>query len=145
MREDKAGEQVGLATLTEQADGVRIEITGTGLPAGPKGLHIHAVATCDPPDLVSAAAHFNPTGRKHGGLNPDGAHAGGLPNLVVTPARAAGFDATAKVVTLKPGVPGSLFGKGGTSLVLHVQVDDEKTDPTGNSGGRIACGVITRS
>lgn len=142
---DKAGRQVGLANLTEGVDGVRIELTGVGLPPGPKGLHIHAVAKCDPPDFVSAGAHFNPVGKKHGRLNPEGAHAGDLPNLVVTPEGTAGLDVTAKAVTLRPGGPGSLFGEGGTSLVVHAQADDEKTDPTGNSGGRIACGVITRS
>lgn len=141
---DKAGQQAGLATLTEEADGVRIEITGVGLPPGPKGVHIHAAGKCEPPDFVSAGAHFNPTGKKHGRLNPDGAHAGDLPNLVVTSVGAAGLDATTKAVTLKAGVPGSLFGPGGASLVIHAQADDEKTDPTGNSGGRIACGVITR-
>jgi superoxide dismutase, Cu-Zn family len=142
---DKAGQQAGVATLTETADGVRIEITGTGLPPGPKGLHIHALARCDPPDFVSAGAHFNPAGKKHGRLNPDGAHAGDLPNLVVTPLGSAGLDATARAVTLKSEVPGSLFGEGGTSLVVHAAPDDEKTDPTGNSGARIACGVITRN
>jgi Cu-Zn family superoxide dismutase len=141
---DKTGQQVGLATLTEEADGVRIEITGVGLPPGPKGLHIHTVASCEPPDFVSAGAHFNPTGKKHGRLNPDGAHTGDLPNLVVTSLGAAGLDATTKAVTLKTGGPGSLFGEGGTSLIIHAQPDDEKTDPTGNSGARIACGVITR-
>lgn len=142
---DNTGQQVGLATLTDGVDGVRIEITGMGLPPGPKGLHIHAVAKCDPPDFVSASAHFNPAGKKHGQLNPDGAHAGDLPNLVVTSTGAAGLDATTKAVTLKAGVPGSLFGVSGASIVIHAQPDDEKTDPTGNSGARIACGVITRS
>jgi Cu-Zn family superoxide dismutase len=145
LLKDKAGQQVGVATLTEGTDGVRVEITGTGLPPGPRGLHIHAVAKCDPPDFVSAGAHFNPGGKKHGRLNPDGAHAGDLPNLVVTSLGSAGLDATAKAVTLKSGVPASLFGEGGTSLVIHAAPDDEKTDPTGNSGARIACGVITRS
>jgi Cu-Zn family superoxide dismutase len=142
---DKAGQQVGLATLTEEADGVRIEVAGAGLPPGPKGIHIHAAGKCEPPDFISTGAHFNPAGKKHGRLNPEGAHAGDLPNLVVTPLGAAGLDATTKAVTLKSGVPGSLFGPGGTSLVIHAQADDEKTDPTGNTGGRIACGVITRS
>jgi Cu-Zn family superoxide dismutase len=141
---DKAGQQVGLATFTEEADGVRIEVTGVGLPPGPKGIHIHAVGKCEPPDFLSAGAHLNPAGKKHGRLNPEGAHAGDLPNLAVTPLGAAGLDVTTRAVTLKPGVPGSLFGAGGTSLVVHAQPDDEKTDPTGDSGGRIACGVITR-
>lgn len=110
--------------MTDQAEGVRIGISGTGLPQGPKGLHIYAVATCDPPDFVSAGAQFNPTGKRHGRVNPGGPHAGDLPNVVV---------------------PGLLFGERGTSLVVHAQADDEKTDPTGKNGGWIACGVITRS
>ena len=142
---DKAGQQVGLATLTEASDGLRIEVTGIGLPPGPKGIHIHAVGKCDPPDFVSAGGHFNPAGKKHGRLSPDGAHAGDLPNLMVTPVGAAGLDVTTKAATLKEGVLASLFGAGGRSLVIHAMPDDEKTDPTGNSGARIACGVITRS
>ena len=142
---DKAGQRVGQATLTETSDGLRIEVAGIGLPPGPKGIHIHAVGTCEPPDFVSAGAHFNPAGKKHGRLNPDGAHAGDLPNLMVTSAGAAGLDVTTKAATLKDGTSASLFGPGGTSLVIHAQPDDEQTDPTGNSGGRIACGVITRN
>lgn len=142
---DKAGQQVGLATFTEGPDGLRMEVTGVGLSPGAKGVHIHAVGKCEPPDFVSAGAHFNPTGKKHGRLSPDGAHAGDMPNLTVTPVGAAGLDVTTKAVTLKGGVPTSLFGAGGTSLVIHALPDDEKTDPTGNSGGRIACGVITRN
>ena len=142
---DKSGQQVGTATLTEGTDGVRIRVTASHLPPGPKAVHVHAVGTCDPPDFVSAGAHFNPTGRKHGRLNPDGSHAGDLPNLVIGAARSGSLDATTQAVTLKSGAAGSLFGAGGTSLVIHAQQDDEKTDPAGNSGARIACGVITRS
>jgi Cu-Zn family superoxide dismutase len=142
---DKMGQQVGLATLTEGPSGVRIEVAGVGLPPGPKGIHIHAVGKCEPPEFTSAGAHFNPGGRKHGRLNPDGSHAGDLPNLLVTPIGAVGLDVTTKAVTLRAEGAGSLFGPAGTSLVIHAQPDDERTDPTGNSGGRIACGVITRS
>jgi Cu-Zn family superoxide dismutase len=142
---DKTGQEVGLATLTEQVDGVQIEISAKGLSPGAKGLHIHGVGKCDPPDFASAGAHMNPTGKKHGRLNPEGSHAGDLPNLVVSADGTASIDAITKAATLRPGVPGSLFGEGGTSLVIHAQADDEKTDPTGNSGARIARGVITRS
>ena len=105
---DKSGQQVGTATLTEGADGVRIQVTASHLPPGPKGVHVHAVGTCDPPDFVSAGAHFNPTGRKHGRLNPDGSHAGDLPNLVIGAAVGGSLEAMTPAVTLKSGAAGSL-------------------------------------
>jgi superoxide dismutase, Cu-Zn family len=140
---DKDGKQVGVATLIQQQDGVRIAITGYRLPPGVHGLHIHAVGQCQPPEFTSAGGHFNPTGKKHGTQNPDGAHAGDLPNLDVQANGEGGIDIVSKAVTLGPG-PTSLFGDNGTSVVIHAAADDMKTDPTGNSGGRIACGVVTR-
>lgn len=139
---DKDDKEVGRATLIQTAEGVRIAVTGYRLPPGPKGLHIHAAGVCQPPEFTSAGAHFNPTGKKHGRLNPEGPHAGDLPNLVVSAAGEGGIDITTQAVTLKKGVPNSLFGDKGTSIVIHAQPDDERTDPTGNSGARIACGVI---
>src|SRR5262245_60048568 len=114
------------------------------LPPGPKGLHVHAVGRCDAPDFISAGAHFNPAGRKHGRLNPDGSHAGDLPNLVIGATGSGSLDAITQTVTIKSGVAGSLFGEGGTSPVLQVQADDEKPDRHGNRSPRIACRVITR-
>lgn len=140
---DKDGKQVGVATLIQQPDGVRIAITGYRLPPGVHGLHIHAVGQCQPPEFTTAGAHFNPMGKKHGTQNPEGAHAGDLPNLNVAANGEGGVDIVSKAVTLGPG-PTSLFGDNGTSVVIHAGPDDMKTDPTGNSGGRIACGVITR-
>ena len=140
---DKDGKQVGVATLIQQPDGVRIAITGYRLPPGVHGLHIHAVGQCQPPEFTTAGAHFNPMGKKHGTQNPEGAHAGDLPNLDVAANGEGGVDIVSKAVTLGPG-PTSLFGDNGTSIVIHTGPDDLKTDPTGNSGGRIACGVITR-
>ncbi len=142
--EDRNGLQVAAATFTESSAGVRIRLTASGLRPGAKGIHIHAVGKCDPPEFTSAGGHFNPIGKKHGLQNPEGAHAGDLPNLIVSDAGSASFDVTTKAVTLQSGPPTSLFGPDGTSLVIHAQPDDEKTDPTGNSGARIACGVITR-
>jgi Cu-Zn family superoxide dismutase len=141
---DKDGKEVGRATLIETGEGVRIAVTGYRLPAGSHGLHIHAVGICQPPEFTSAGGHFNPTNRKHGRLNPEGPHAGDLPNLVVAASGEGGIDITTKAVTLEAGRPNSLFKEGGTSLIVHAAADDEKTDPTGNSGGRIACGVIGR-
>lgn len=140
---DKDGKQIGVATLIQQPDGVRIAITGYRLPPGVHGLHIHAVGQCQPPEFTTAGAHFNPMGKKHGTQNPEGAHAGDLPNLDVAANGEGGVDIVSKAVTLGAG-PTSLFGDNGTSIVIHTGPDDMKTDPTGNSGGRIACGVITR-
>jgi Cu-Zn family superoxide dismutase len=140
---DKEGKDVGAATLIQTAEGVRIAVTGYRLPPGTHGLHIHAVGECQPPDFTSAGAHFNPTGKQHGRLNPAGPHAGDLPNLAVAASGEGGIDITTKAMTLDPG-PASLLGGKGTSIVIHAGADDEKTDPTGNSGARIACGVITK-
>jgi Cu-Zn family superoxide dismutase len=139
---DKDGKQVGVATLIETPEGVRVALTGYRLPPGGHGLHVHAVGRCDPPEFTSAGAHFNPGGKQHGRMNPAGPHAGDLPNLVVKAAGEAGLDITTKAFTLGPG-PNSLLGEKGTAIIVHANPDDDKTDPTGNSGGRIACGVIT--
>jgi Cu-Zn family superoxide dismutase len=139
---DKDGKQVGVATLIETPEGVRVALTGYRLPPGGHGLHVHAVGRCDPPDFTSAGAHFNPGGKQHGRMNPAGPHAGDLPSLVAAASGEAGLDITTKAFTLSPG-PNSLLGDKGTALVVHANPDDDKTDPTGNSGGRIACGVIT--
>src|SRR5215831_1334926 len=140
---DKDGKDVGVATLIQTDQGLRIAVTGYRLPPGTHGLHIHSVGECQPPDFTSAGAHFNPTNKQHGRLNPAGAHSGDLPNMVVAASGEGGVDVTTKDVTLEPG-PTSLVGGKGTSLVVHAGPDDEKTDPTGNSGARIACGVITK-
>jgi Cu-Zn family superoxide dismutase len=140
---DKEGKQVGVATLIQTPEGVRIAVTGYRLPPGSHGLHVHAVGLCEPPEFTSAGAHFNPDGKQHGRLNPAGPHAGDLPNLVVAASGEGGIDVTTKAFTLVAG-PTSLLGEKGTSVVVHANPDDEKTDPTGNSGGRIACGLITK-
>jgi Cu-Zn family superoxide dismutase len=140
---DKEGAQVGVATLIQTPEGVRIAVTGYRMPPGTHGLHVHAVGLCEPPEFTSAGPHFNPGSKQHGRLNPAGAHAGDLPNLMVAASGEGGIDVTTKAFTLAGGTI-SLFGEKGTALVVHANADDEKTDPTGNSGGRIACGVITK-
>jgi Cu-Zn family superoxide dismutase len=140
---DKDGKQVGVATLIQQPDGVRIAVTGYRLPPGEKGLHIHAVGVCQPPEFTSSMGHFNPAGKKHGMESAEGPHAGDLPNLKVADNGEGGIDYVNKLVTLGPG-PNSLLGENGTAIIVHAGRDDMKTDPTGNSGGRIACGVIVK-
>ena len=136
------GETVGRASLTEQPAGVRISLQAWQLSPGPHGFHIHAIGKCDPPSFMSAGGHFNPDGKKHGLKNPAGPHAGDLPNLVAGPDGAATAEVIVFQVTLGPG-KNSLFGREGSALVIHASPDDEQTDPTGNAGARIACGVIS--
>jgi Cu-Zn family superoxide dismutase len=140
---DKEGKDVGRATIIETGDGVRIVMTGYRLPPGTHGVHIHAAGACQAPDFNSAGDHFNPARKKHGSMNAEGPHAGDLPNMVVAASGEGGVDVTVKTVTLGPG-PNSLLGPSGTSLVVHADPDDFKTDPSGNSGARIACGAITK-
>jgi Cu-Zn family superoxide dismutase len=143
MLKDKDGKPVGSATLIETPEGVRVAVTGYRLPPGAHGLHVHAVGRCDPPEFTTADGHFNPGNKQHGKMNPAGPHAGDLPNLMVAASGQGGIDVTTRAFTLSPGA-GSLLGDKGTAIVVHANADDDKTDPTGNSGGRIACGVITR-
>jgi Cu-Zn family superoxide dismutase len=139
-----SGQTVGRAVLTPSGAGVQLVVEVQGLPPGPKGLHIHETGACTPPAFTSAGGHFNPDGREHGSDNPQGAHAGDLPNLVI------GADGTGRLVVTSArislatdGRATSLLDRDGSALVVHAAPDDLKTDPTGNSGGRIACGVVT--
>jgi Cu-Zn family superoxide dismutase len=138
--EDKV---VGSATLVEDKDGVHIKIIASGLPPGLHGFHIHEKGACDSPKFESSGGHFNPYGKKHGLKNKQGPHAGDLPNLPVNELGVAEFTAHAKLVTLGPG-KNSLFEGAGTCLVIHAGQDDEMSDPAGNSGARLACGVIEK-
>ena len=136
------GQDVGSATFTQQADGVRIMVQVKNLPPGKHGIHIHAQGKCDPPGFTTAGGHFNPLGKQHGLLNPLGPHAGDSPNLEVAQDGTGSLDYANPRVTLASDLANSLFKTNGTALVIHANPDDELTDPTGNSGGRIACGLI---
>lgn len=133
---DAQGKVVGTARLNQVSGGVKIALKASGLKTGDHGFHIHAVGKCEPPAFTSAGGHFNPQSKKHGRLSPDGAHAGDLPNLKMGADGTGSIDVTAGGVTLKD--------VAGLALVIHADPDDEKTDPTGNSGARVACGVISK-
>ena len=140
---DKDGKSVGTATFREMSDGVLVSVDVKGLTPGLHAVHIHAVGKCEGPAFTSAAGHFNPLQKKHGFKNPEGAHAGDLPNMLVAKDGSGQFEALTDGVTLGSG-PTSIFDADGSALVVHAGVDDNVTDPTGNAGDRAACGVIER-
>ena len=140
---DAKGSKVGTATLTQTSKGVRISLSVTGLPAGVHGIHIHTVGMCQGPNFASAGGHFNPDMKKHGKDNPDGAARG----------RPAEFQRGRKRQGQGDDDDGDGYARrrdefalssGGTALVIHAGPDDYKTDPAGNSGDRIACGVVEK-
>ncbi len=140
---DSSGRVVGSAVFLQESDGVRILLDLKGVTPGIKGVHIHAVGRCEAPSFDSAGAHFNPKKTEHGAENKRGPHAGDLPNITVDATGLGHLEVTVPSVTLKAG-PDSLLDGQRTALVVHEGPDDMRTDPAGNSGRRIACGVIER-
>ena len=142
--EDSTGTRIGVATFTVVGDGARLGVSVAGLAPGQHGIHVHEHGVCTAPDFSSAGGHLNPTARKHGLENPEGPHAGDLPNLLVEP------DGSADTIFAVPPAlvargPGGVLRPDGAAVVIHAGRDDQRTDPSGNSGARLACGVIEPS
>ena len=140
---DGMGNSVGTAELSAAPKGVSIKLDLKGLTPGDHGIHIHGVAKCEGPAFASAGGHLNPDMKHHGLMNPEGPHAGDMPNFTVKPSGMAKVTLENPRVTLTEG-DHSVFADGGTALVIHAKADDLKSDPAGNAGDRIACGVIMK-
>ena len=141
---NSAGQSIGTIRAWQTPGGVSFRVYATGLPHGIHGIHVHSVGRCDPPDFASAGLHWNPANRRHGLGNPAGPHAGDMPNVEVAANGVLGATVTLAGVSLTgPGPAGLLLDADGAALVLHAAADDNVTDPSGNSGARIACAVIT--
>lgn len=138
------GKEVGQATLTENPKGVHILLKAEGLTPGVKGIHFHETAKCEPPTFETAGAHFNPQGKEHGFQNPKGYHAGDLPNIEVGEDGTVELETISPAVVLAAGKSNSLLDADGSSIIIHENADDYKTDPSGNSGKRIVCGEISK-
>ena len=138
---DTKGNNVGMAMISPaKGGGVSIELSLKALPPGEHGIHLHEVAKCEGPDYKSAGAHFNPAKKQHGLSNPNGPHAGDMPNFTVAANGTAQTTITNKNVTMGTGANSIL----GTALVIHEKADDGKSEPAGNAGNPIACGAITK-
>ena len=132
-----AGADAGRATITEVAGGLRVTLDARALPPGTHGAHLHTAGICDAPAFTTAGPHWNPTMRQHGVNNPQGPHTGDMPNLIV------GSDGRGTLgITLPGATMAGLLDADGTAIVVHANPDDLITDPSGNSGGRIACGAF---
>lgn len=139
---DTQGKDVGSITMRATPDnGVLLDVTIAGLPPGPRAIHIHETGECEG-DFKSAGGHFNPDGHQHGVLVEGGAHAGDLPNIHVGEDGRLQVEIFANNVTLTKGEKNSLFDADGSALIIHEGVDDYKSQPTGDAGGRVACAVL---
>jgi superoxide dismutase, Cu-Zn family len=141
---DGAGRAVGTASLSESQGRVAVVVEVAGLQPGPKALHIHQVGRCESPSFESAGQHFNPGGAQHGAANPRGPHAGDRPNITIDETGRGRLEVLVERFSIRAG-PDSLFDADGSAIVIHAAPDDMNTDPSGNSGARIACGPLVTS
>jgi Cu-Zn family superoxide dismutase len=139
---DRSGAARAQARVEPAGDSLRVRVEAAGLAPGAYGAHIHSVGRCDAPDFASAGPHWNPTGVKHGKDNPQGMHKGDLPNLLVGADGRGSFEYTVPNATIEGRGPNPVLDADGAALVIHAAADDFRTDPSGNSGARIACGVL---
>jgi Cu-Zn family superoxide dismutase len=139
---DAKGRSIGTARLREAQGGVVVSVAVTGMSPGLHAIHVHAVGRCEAPAFTSAGGHFNPAQKKHGLKSPEGPHAGDMPNMYVGKDGSGRFEVLTDQFTLGAG-DRSVFDSDGSALVIHAGVDDYTTDPAGNAGDRVACGVIT--
>jgi Cu-Zn family superoxide dismutase len=134
---DSAGRQIGTVVAWQTTGGISFRVSASGLPHGLHGIHVHPIGRCDPPDFASAGTHWNPAGKQHGLNNPNGPHAGDLPNVEV-----AANGVLSQTVVLPNATMAQLLDADGSSIMIHAQADDYVSQPAGNSGPKIACAVI---
>lgn len=134
---DSTGRQIGTVAAWQTSGGVSFHVNASGLPHGLHGIHVHPIGRCDPPDFASAGTHWNPTGKQHGLNNPQGPHAGDLPNVEV-----AANGVLSQTVVLPGATLAQLLDADGSSIMIHANADDYVSQPAGNSGPKIACAVI---
>jgi Cu-Zn family superoxide dismutase len=139
---DAQGKDVGQVQMIQTPHGVLLKMRLKGVPPGERAFHIHAVGKCEPP-FTSAGGHFNPANHKHGMEAKEGSHAGDMPNLHIPANGELVIEIANPMISLVKGQPNSLFDADGSAIVIHAGADDYKTDPTGNAGDRIVCGVVT--
>ncbi len=140
--QDANGLPVGMAFIRSLGETLTLNVAATGISPGPHGIHLHMVGDCTPPGFTTAGGHLNPGGHQHGTDNPAGAHLGDLPNIVADSSGVAGLSAPLRGTRAQ--IESALFDADGTAVIIHAAADDYKTDPTGNSGARIVCGVLKR-
>lgn len=143
MLKNKDGDDIGTADLAQKDGGVQIDLKVSDIPEGTHGFHIHETGSCEAPDFKSAGGHFNPTNASHGAETEDGPHAGDMANIEVSSDGMYEQTIMNEKVTLESGKENSLLKDGGTALVIHAGADDQKSQPSGDAGERIACGVIS--